>query len=203
MRTAGWHILSILFIGFSLACDDHVEIVDRRYNPDRAANTVAEISETSQAAAQTFRVTEDDCAFERIKIVLTQGPSVNSGIVRVDIRPTDTMQAPDIDPDSAVASLEIDTATLPPPLVDEFTTFNFDGQPGRGVRGDDTYSVVVEFIQRDGVSDGLPIATLLGRSGDPYERGDGYVGASNVAFVENGDDYFFKSYLLCDWDDFY
>ena len=171
------------------------------FDPDQDADAFFDVSETSQAVAQTFPVSWNDCYLDKISLVVTQGPSQDEGVLRVDVRPTDDTGAPDPSSASILSSREIDTAKLPGPLVDEFTTFNFEKHDGPDVEKDRLYAVVVEFVSRSGSMDSLPIATVLGASGeieDPYPEGAAFVGASDIAFSVTLDDLFFEARLPCE-----
>jgi hypothetical protein len=171
------------------------------FDPDQDPDAFFDVSETMQAVAQTFPVTWEDCILDEISLVVTQGPSQDTGVLRIDVRPTDDTGAPNPSSSSILSSREIDTAKLPAPLVDEFTTFNFDRKnDGPDVKKDRLYAVVVEFVSRSGSTDSLPIATVLGASGeieDPYPEGEAFVGASDIAFSATLDDLFFEARLLC------
>ena len=192
-----------LLLAVGLGCGDGsgsglTLTADAAYDPDLPSNAFARVSETDQAVAQTFMILADG-KFEQIDVVVTQGSSADSGIIRIDIRPTDAMGVPELSASTAIASLEVDTATLPPSLVDEFTTFDFGDQPGRQVLAGEEFAVVVEFISRAGNADALEIASVLGISGstgDPYPDGTGFTGASDIAFTANQDDYFFRAFSL-------
>jgi hypothetical protein len=191
-------LLAVLSLGSecNIGGDNTRLTADAEFDPDTPANAFAGVSETTQAVAQTFTILADG-KFEQIDLVVTQGASADSGIVRVDVRPTDAAGVPDLSAASAIASLEIDTLDLPPTLVDEFTTFDFGDQPGRKVRAGEVYAAVVEFVSRDGSTDDLAIATVLGvgiGAGDPYPDGEGFTGASGIAFMPNTDEYFFRTF---------
>lgn len=202
MRFQGaWWLLGMALV-VALGCGDGgsglVLTADAEFDPVTPANAFARVSETEQAVAQTFTMLADG-KFEQIDVVVTQGTSADSGIIRIDIRPADAMGVPELSASTSIASLEVDTATLPPTLVDEFTTFDFGDQPGREVLAGEEYAVVVEFVSRIGSTDMLDIATVLGisgSSGDPYPDGTGFTGASDIAFTANADDYLFRTFTL-------
>jgi hypothetical protein len=192
--------MALLVAGWLAAgCGDDasglVLVADAEFDPAAPADAFAGVSEASPAVAQTFTVLADG-KLERLDVVVTRGPSADSGLIRVDVRPTDAMGMPELSPATAIASLELDTTTLPPTLVEQFTTLDFGDQPGRQVLAGGVYAIVVEFMSRSGSTDALAIATVLGVSGDPYPDGGGFTGASNVGFVANTDDYLFRSFSL-------
>jgi len=169
-------------------------VEDAIYDPAVASDAFDGTSEASPAAAQTFTVLNDG-RLEQFEIVLTQGSSADSGMVSVDIRPTDGLGAPDMDPSTALVSFDVDTSTLPPTLREEFTLFQFGGATDIDVLAGEEYAIVVEFVSRATSTDTAPIALLLGVAGDGYMDGDGYTGESNVGFMDSAKDYFFATYV--------
>jgi hypothetical protein len=207
--TTEWRRFVCAVLLLAAACGDgsfgSYKVLNTRrveFNPDQEADVFTEIGETSQAVAQTFQVLWEDCVVNKVKLAVTQGESQDTGLVSVDIRPTDEMRAPDASSSSVLSSLQIDTSELPAAFVDEFTTFDFSKSASElSVAFEQFYAVVVEFVSRDGSLDSLPIAAVLGADGaaeDPYPQGEGFTGASDIAFSPTLDDYFFEIRLLCE-----
>jgi hypothetical protein len=176
--------------------DQMVLFVDAEFDPDTISDISQPIHEANPGVAQSFTVLEDG-KFEEFWLVVTQGESLDSGTIRITVRPLNGAGEPDPDPGtSIIIPFDVDTATLPPTLVDEFTEFNLGGEPDRNVLMDETYAIVVDFVSRATSTDVNPIARVLGQIGDPYPDGTGSTGESGVGFTNNTDDYFFRTFLL-------
>ena len=176
--------------------DTFVLIVDAEFDPATFSDTSQPIHEANLAVAQTFTVLGDG-RFEEFWIVVTDGESVDDGTIRITVRPLNGMGEPDPDPGTSIINpIDIDTATLPPTLVETFTEFNVKDDPDRQVLMGETYAIVVDFISRATSTDVNAIARVLGQMGDPYPDGTGSTGESGVGFTNNTDDYFFRTFVL-------
>ena len=170
--------------------------MDAEFDPDTASDTSQPIHEANLAVAQSFTVLADG-KFEEFWIVVTQGESVDDGIIRITVRPLNGMGEPDADPGtSIIRAIDVDTSTLPAVLVDTFTEFDVGDDPGREVLVGETYAIVVDFLSRTTSTDVNPIARVLGLTGDAYAEGSGSTGESGVGFTNNTDDYFFRTFVL-------
>ncbi len=173
--------------------------VDAEFDPATPQDTTQPISEANPGVAQTFTVLADG-KFEEFWIVVTQGESVDDGIIRITVRPLNAMGQPDADPStSIIRAIDVDTSTLPAVLVDEFTEFDVGDDPGRQVLAGEEYAIVVDFVSRTTSTDTNAIARVLGQtsaSGDLYLGGTGSTGESGVGFTNNTDDYFFRTFVL-------
>jgi hypothetical protein len=169
---------------------------DAQFNPSTAADTFGLVREASPAVAQSFTVQQDG-RLEEFWIVVTDGPSADSGTIRLTIQPVDGGGVIDDDPaNSLIDPIVVDTRTLPGVLIEEFTEFDIGDEPGRDVLAGERYAIVVEFVSRATSNDTAAIAIVLGQTGDPYAGGSGATGELNVGFTNNTEDYFFRTFVL-------
>jgi hypothetical protein len=195
------------FAGFGIACalltgcgsggaSGEVVRVDAEFNPPEAADAFRPVHENTLAVAQTFTVQEDG-RLEEFWFVITDGQSTDNGTIRITLQP---VVAGVIDPDvadSLIDPIVVQTSSLPPVLVEEFTEFDIGDEPGRDVLAGDQYAIVVEFVSRATNNDAAdPIALVLGRMGNPFADGNGATGELDDAFVNNTEDYFFRTFVL-------
>lgn len=172
--------------------------VDAEYDPAAASNTNPGIHEASLSVAQTFTVLQDG-KFEEFEIVLTQGSSVDDGVVRIDVRPVLPTGEPEPDDtNSLFTPIDIDTVDLPATLMDEYTLFDVGDEPNREVLAGEEYAIVVTFVSRTGVDTNQPIAYLLGRLGDEYADGSGSLDPDGLGFTNDMADYFFRTFVLAE-----
>lgn len=169
-------------------------LLDANYDPATPSDAFDGTSEASPAVAQTFTVLQEG-TLEQFEVLLTQGTSADTGTIFVEIRPTDGAGVPELDPNTALVSIEVDTATLPATLVEEFTLFDISDLSSIRVQPGEVYAIVVEFGDRNTDTDTLPIALVLAMADDPYIDGDGYRGESNVAFTDSLKDYIFATWV--------
>lgn len=189
-------LVALLSAGCSDNGSGQVLYVDAEFDPPTTADTFTGVNEASPAVAQTFTVLATG-RFEEFWIVINDGPSADSGIVRLTVRPVNAMGEPDPDEStSIIRAIDVDTSTLPGTLVEEFSEFFVGDDPRRNVQAGEVYAIVVEFISRTTSNDTLEIATLLGQAGDPYADGSGATGQSGVGFTLNNNDYFFRTFSL-------
>jgi hypothetical protein len=176
-----------------------VLIVDAEFDPATASDTSQPVHEANLAVAQTFTVLATG-KFEEFWIILTDGESVDDGIIRITVRPLNGMGEPDEDPATSIIDpIDVDTSTLPAALVETFTVFDVGDEPGREVVAGETYAIVVDFVSRTTSTDVNAIARVLGQTdagGDPYAGGTGWTGESGVGFTNNTDDYIFRTFVL-------
>lgn len=186
-------------VAVGLACgsgpEGSVKRADAEFNPATPANAFLPISEANPAVAQIFTVGFDG-RLEEFQLVITDGESADDGVVRVTVQP-----APGgvIDPDpnaSLIDPILVETSTLPAILVEEFTIFDIGDEPGRDVLAGDRLALVVEFVSRATNVDAAPIVRVLGQLNGTYPDGTGATGELGVGFVNNTDDYFFRTFLL-------
>lgn len=192
---AGVCVLSLVACDWSTGDNNRgvVKRVDAEFDPASASNATAGINEATPGAAQTFTV-QNDGKFEEFWIVLLMGNSADDGIVEVTVRPLTATGEPDADPMSSIITpIGVDTSTLPANEV--FTEFFVGNDPGRQVLAGEEYAIVVEFVSRATNTDTAPIAVLVGQINDPYPDGTGSRD-SGAGFVNNTDDYFFRTFLL-------
>jgi hypothetical protein len=176
--------------------DQLVLFVDAEFDPATFSDTSQPLHEANLGVGQSFTVLNDG-KFEEFWLVVTQGESADSGTIRITVRPLNGMGEPDPDPGtSIIIPIDVDTSTLPLTLVDQFTEFNLQGEPGRDVLMGETYAIVVDFVSRTTMTDVNPIARVLGQMNDPYLDGTGSTGESGVGFTNNTDDYLFRTFLL-------
>lgn len=197
----------LLLVGFLLAaltgagCGSDTEgavlLVDAEFNPVGTATTNGQVSETFEVA-QTFTVVNNG-KFERFWLLLTQGTSVDTGTLRITVRPTiGGLPDPSV-ASSIIVPILVDTSTLPGRGVETFTIFDVGSDPGRVVTTGEVYAIVVEFVSRTG-TDTQHIARFLGidgSGGDPYA--DGSAAEDNgggYALSSTSDDYIFRTFVL-------
>lgn len=170
-------------------------VADAEFDPVLASDHNIGISELNPGVAQTFTVLADG-KFEEFWIVITDGESIDDGIVEITVRPL-VAGLPNPDPDSSIIDpIEVDTTTLPATLVEEYTEFFVGDDPGedRETPMGSQYAIVIEFISRTGV-DTAPIVRVLGRMGDEYLDGTGAVD-SGMGYVATTNDYIFRTFSL-------
>jgi hypothetical protein len=190
-------LIALALVATGGTCSDPTPsklLLDANYDPGDPSDAFDGTSEASPAVAQTFTVLQEG-RLEQFEVLLTQGTSADTGTIYVEIRSTDATGAPELDPNTALVSIEVDTATLPATLVEEFTLFDISDLASIQVQPGEIYAIVVEFDSRGTNTDGLPIALVLGMAGDPYIDGDGYTGESNVAFMDSVKDYIFATWV--------
>ncbi|MEZ4330787.1 MAG: hypothetical protein R3F35_03500 [Myxococcota bacterium] len=192
----GWAMVAVAsWVGCGGGAEGAVKRADAEFNPATAANAFLPIDELNPAVAQIFTVGFDG-RLEEFQLVITDGESADDGVVRITVQP-----APGgvIDPDpnaSLIDPILVDTSTLPAVLVEEFTTFDIGDEPGRDVLVGDQLALVVEFVSRATSVDNDAIVRVLGRLTGTYAGGNGATGALGVAFTNNTDDYFFRTFVL-------
>jgi hypothetical protein len=171
-----------------------VLIVDAEYDPMAAATTFDPIASATPGVAQTFTVLAAG-KFERFWIVLSQINAVDSGTIRITVRPL-IGGLPDPSAASSIISpIDVVTTTLPVDGVESFAIFDVGADPGRQVLAGEQYAIVVEFLlQATGTG---PIAKILGTLGGPYAGGTAAqdVGAGYVV-DPTADDYIFRTFVL-------
>lgn len=197
----------LLFVGLLLAvltgagCGSDTEgavlLVDAEFNPVGAATTSGQVSETVEVA-QTFTVVNNG-KFERFWLLLTQGSSVDTGTIRVSVRPVVGGLPNASIASSIITPILVDTSTLPGLGIESFTMFDVGNDPGRVVATGEMYAIVVEFVSRTGV-DTLHIARVLGidgTGGDPYAGGSAALDTGGgYALSASSDDYIFRTFVL-------
>jgi hypothetical protein len=170
--------------------------VDAQFDPATSSDISRPIHEANPAVAQSF-VVEREGKLEEFWFIVTDGESVDDGVVRVTVRPANAMGEPDADPDSSIIDpFDVDTSSLPATLVETFSVFFVGNDTGRKVDVGERYAIVVEFVSRNTNTDANAIARVLGQFGDSYASGTGSVGESGVGFMSNTDDYFFRTFVL-------
>ncbi len=202
-RRAGWISAFLFFVATGMGCgssaDGLVLRADAEYDPATVSDTSWPIAEATPGAAQSFTVLADG-QLDEFWFVITQGESLDDGVIRITVRPTDAMGVPDSDPNSSIIRpIDVDTTLLPPVLVDEFSVFNVGDEPNRQVLAGEMYAIVVDFVSRSTSNDVNAIARVLGQTnalGDPYLEGTGSTGESGVGFTANTNDYFFRTFVL-------
>lgn len=186
-------VLGALAWGCSGSGTGDVLYVDAEFDPATPSDTSIGISEANLGVAQTFTVLASG-KFEQFWFVITDGESPDDGVIQVTVRPV-VAGVPNANPASSIiTAININTATLPATLVEQFTMFDVGNDPGREVMMGEEYAIVVEFVSRAGV-DTTPIARVLGQVGDPYAGGTGAVDAG-TGYVANTDDYLFRTFSL-------
>ncbi len=177
-----------------------VLFVDAEFDPAAVSNLSSPIGETTTSAAQIFDVIQAG-KLEEFWIVLTNAESADEGTVQVTIRPLDGRGRPN--PSSAtsiITPIDVDTATLAAYPIETFVEFDVGDDPGRVVDPGNQFAIVVEFVSRvpaGALSDGLPIARLLGRddNGDPI--GLASTSPDGVTWTNNAtDDYIYRTFVL-------
>jgi len=175
-----------------------IVVVDAEYDPAGAFDADAPVSETD-SVAQIFTVLATG-KFERFWIELTQGSALESGFIRITVRPT-IAGLPDPSPASSIINpIDVDTDDLPTAGIEQFTVFDVGNDPGRQVTAGDELAIVVEFLSRDTGTIGNPIARLLGTDGtlgDPFAGGAGAEDSGGgFALNPSMDDYIFRTFVL-------
>lgn len=203
-RRAGWILVLFCLITTSVGCDfgngsRSIVRVDAEYDPETISDASSPISELTPGVAQSYTVLADG-RLDQFWFVITRGESLDDGVIRVTVRPTDAMGIPDSDPNSSIINpIDVDTAVLPPVLVDEFSIFDVGSEPGRYVLAGETYAIVVDFVSRSTNNDTAAIARVLGLTWaavDPYPEGTGSTGESGVGFAALPNNYFFRTFVL-------
>jgi hypothetical protein len=196
-----WALLCLVAIGAGCGSsgDRQIVRVDAEYDPATISDTSWPIAEATPGVAQSYTVLADG-RLDEFWFVITQGESLDDGIIRITVRPTDLMGVPDPDPNSSIIDpIDVDTTLLPPVLVDEFSVFDVSSESGRNVLAGEMYAIVVDFVNRSSNNDANAIARVLGQTnalGDPYLEGTGSTGESGVGFTANTNDYFFRTFVL-------
>lgn len=192
----GWVAIALAtWVACGSGPEGAVKRADAEFNPASAANAFLPVHEANPAVAQTFTVGLDG-RLEEFQLVITDGESADDGVVRITVQP-----APGgvIDPDpnaSLIDPILVNTTSLPAVLVEEFTTFDIGDEPGRDVLVGDQLALVVEFVSRSTNVDNAPIVRVLGQLNGTYAGGNGATGELGVAFTNNTDDYFFRTFVL-------
>lgn len=171
---------------------------DAQYDPPSTVvpDAFGAVDDDSPAVAQTFTVQQNG-RLEEFWLVLTDGESMDNGTIRITVQPVDGGGIIDDDlADSLIDPIIVNTATLPPILEDQFTEFNIGLNPGRDVMAGERYAIVVEYVSRATANDDDPIARVLGVQGNPYAGGNGASGELDVGFVNNTNDYIFRTFVL-------
>lgn len=177
-----------------------VLFVDAEFDPAAVSNLSSPIGETTTSAAQIFEVIQAG-KLEEFWIVLTNAESADEGTVQVTIRPLDGGGRPN--PSSAtsiITPIDVDTTTLAAFPIETFVEFDVGDDPGRVVDPGNQFAIVVEFVSRvpaGALSDGLPIARILGRAdnGDPI--GLASTSPDGVTWTNNAtDDYIYRTFVL-------
>lgn len=206
MRKAGWFAGLVMIAGLLLAgmgcgggsAEGSILRVDAEYDPDLSVDADAPrpVSEATPAVAQTFTV-EQSGRLEEFWIMVTDGESLDAGVIRVTVQPVDGggIIDPDV-ADSLIDPILINTATLPALLVRQFTQFDIGNEPGRDVLAGERYAIVVEFVSRATNVDANAIARVLGVQANPYAGGNGATGELEVGFVNNTEDAIFRTFVL-------
>ena len=174
-----------------------VLLVDAEFNPAGAANTNGQVSETVEVA-QTFTVLNNG-KFERFWLLLTQGASIDTGVVRITVRPV-AGGLPNASPASSIITpIDVDTSTLPGLGIETWTMFDVGDDPGRVVATGEMYAFVIEFVSRTG-TDTAHIARFLGidgSGGDPYAGGSAALDTGGgFVLSPTSDDYIFRTFVL-------
>jgi len=201
----GWIGALLFLVGIGLGCNSSsngkVLRVDAEFDPETPSDTSLPVQEANPGVGQSFTVLADG-KLDEFWIVVTQGESLDDGIIRITVRPLNLAGEPDADPDtSIIREIDVDTSLLPDVLVDEFSIFDVGDEPGRDVLAGEQYAIVVDFISRSTTNDANAIARVLGQTdafGDPYPDGTGSTGESGVGFTNNTNDYFFRTFVYQD-----
>ena len=176
-----------------------VLVVDAQFNPVEAVSAVGPVN-TSSGVAQSFTVINDG-KLERFWLLLSQGTSIDSGTIRISIRPV-VGGVPDAALGSSIITpIDVDTTTLPALGAETFTMFDIGDQPGREVVSGEIYAMVVELVSRSATpGDGNEVARLLGidgSGGDPYADGGASQDAGGGYVISpTSDDYLFRTFVL-------
>jgi hypothetical protein len=193
-------LVCVVAIGVGCGSSDRSIVkVDAEYDPATISDTSWPIAESTPGVAQSYTVLADG-KLDQFWFVITQGESLDDGVIRITVRPTDAMGVPDPDPNSSIINpIDVDTTLLPPVLIDEFSVFDVSSESGRNVLAGEMYAIVVDFVRRTTNNDTNAIARVLGQTnalGDPYLEGTGSTGESGVGFTANSNDYFFRTFVL-------
>ena len=203
-RRAGWIWALVFVVAAGVGCgsssNKNVVRVDAEYDPATISDTSWPITEATPGVAQSYTVLADG-RLDQFWFVITQGESLDDGIIRVTVRPADAFGVPDPDPSSSIIiPIDVNTTVLPPVLVDEFSVFDVSSESsGREVLAGQMFAIVVDFVSRTTNNDTNAIARVLGQTnalGDPYLDGTGSTGESGVGFTANTSDYFFRTFVL-------
>ena len=188
-------LASLLALSLSPGCGGGdakgaVLIVDAEFDAAVVSNLSSPIEETTTSAAQIFDVIQAG-KLEEFWIVLTNAESADEGTARVTIRPLDGGGRPNSSSaTSIITPIDVDTTTLAAFPIETFVEFVVGDDLGRVVDPGNQFAIVVEFVNRvpaGALSDGLPVAHLLGRddNGDPIGTAstspDGVTWANNDA----------------------
>jgi hypothetical protein len=191
-------VLVLMWAGIGCNTDSRslVLYVDAEYNPAETNDTTPQIHEAALSVAQTFTVLEDG-KFDSFQLVLSQGTAGGSGIIRVDVRPVLPTGEPETtDRNSIITPVDVDTATLPPITIEEYTVFDDTDAKSRQVLAGQQYAIVVSFLSRTAGIVNEPIALVYGRTGDEYPDGSGSIDPDGMGFTNNTSDYFFRTFSL-------
>lgn len=195
-RVAGW-LQALLMIAIVPGCggggEGAVLFVDAEFDPASASDHFIGLSEANIGVAQTFTVLADG-KFEQFSIVVTDGVSLDTGVIRLTVRPLVGAVPDPSESSSIMIPIDVDTSTLPLTLDETFTIFDVGDDPGREVLEGQTYAIVVEFMRRSGI-DTAPVARVYGQTGDPLPGETGAVDPGS-GYVVNTNDYFFRTFSL-------
>lgn len=170
---------------------------DAEFPFDVAATVLHPIDEANLLVAQTFIVQRDTGLLEEFWLVLIDGVSDDAGVIEVTVRPLNGMGVPDPDASSSITvPITVNTLGLPDFSDADYIKFDVGEDPFREVVMGDEFGIVIEFISRATSNDALPIASLLGVSGDPFAAGTGSEDDDGMGFVNSTDDYFFRTFVL-------
>ncbi len=188
-------LTTLVGCGGDAACN--VLRADAEFPFDVAATVLHPSNEDNLLVAQTFIVEKDMGLLEEFWIVLIDGVSDDAGLVRVTVRPLNGMGVPDPDEASSIITpIDVNTSTLPQFADADYIKFDVGEDPFREVVMGDEFGIVIEFIGRTTTNDTLPVASLLGVSGDPFAQGTGSEDNDDTGFVNSTDDYFFRTFVL-------
>ena len=191
-------LLSLAAIGIGCGDGSGVVRVDAEFDPEISANTSRPLSESNPGVGQSFTVLNRG-KLEEFWFVLTDGESDDNGTIRVTVRPLNAIGAPDADPATSIISpIDVLTRTLPDAGVDEFKVFSLGNDSGRNVDTGEQYAIVVEFVSRATDRDSNAIARVLGvtdGSIETYPGGSGSTRAAGGVYLNNTDDYFFRTFV--------
>lgn len=185
--------MSVILAGCGDGSEGAVLYVDAEFDPATASDHFVGLSETNIGVAQSFTVLADG-KFERFSIVVTDGVSLDNGVIRLTVRPLVGGLPNPSEASSIIVPIDVDTSTLPLTLDETFTLFDVGDDPGREVLAGETYAIVAEFMSRAG-RDTAPIARVYGQTGDPAPGMTGAVD-SGPGYVVNTNDYFFRTFSL-------
>ena len=201
-----WMSLGALLVGNLLVgcggggAEGAVLVVDAQFDPAAVSNLSAPIEEGTTSVAQIFTVIQAG-KLEEFWLVLTNAESADEGTIRVTIRPLDGSGEPDPSPASSIINpIDVDTSTLPTFPIETFTEFDVGNDPGRVVSPGQEYAIVVEFVNRvpaGAVSDGFPIARVLGRDDNGDAIGLGSTSPDGTTWTNSAtDDYIYRTFVL-------